>query len=67
VQSELKNQMEEKKLKDEMSKQDYVGQPDDLKKSILGSVLFKGPNYDKKEYGNFLMRQINESDYKRTN
>ena len=44
-----------------------MGQPDDLKKSILGSVLFKGPNYDKREYGNYLVKQINETDYRKNN
>lgn len=29
-------------------------------------MLFKGPNYDKKEYGSFLMKQINETDFKRS-
>lgn len=31
-----------------MSNKEYIGQPDDLRKSLLASVLFKSPNYDKK-------------------
>ncbi len=58
--------MEEKKIKDQFEKQDYVGQPDDLKKSILGSILFKGNNFDKKQYADYLMRQMNQTDLRRS-
>lgn len=29
-------------------------------------MLFKGSNYDKKEYANFLVKQINETDYRKS-